>query len=336
MDEMLTASVEAVLADGCTPAFVRRVEQARERGTGRELWRKLDELGFLDALVAEAHGGAGLSLVDAAGVLVAFGRHALPLPAAQTIVARPLAAAAGIEAPRGPIAIALADSAQAGSAFVPYGQVADALLVQTRDGTRLIGADETTLDAHGDGLDAVARFAPNAGHALDLPAGHVAALGALATAATMAGAMQRVLEMTLVHVNDRQQFGRPIGKFQAVQQQLSVMAEHVAATHMAVQIGCAAHGGREQTLGSAIAKARASRAAPLVAGTAHGLAGAMGITAEYDLQLYTRRLHAQRLHYGSESSWDEVVGAHAIENWNSAAAGIIDLFGTLDEAARVA
>jgi acyl-CoA dehydrogenase len=140
----------------------------------------------------------------------------------------------------------------------------------------------------------------------------------------MVGAMTRVLEMTIGYVNDRQQFGRSIGKFQVVQHNLSVMAEHVAAAQIAVQSGCAS----ESPLRCAIAKARASRAAPLVANTAHALTGAMGITAEYDLQLYTRALHSQRLQFGSESYWDEIVGTYALEHWSSAVPSIVDLTGS--------
>ncbi|MEM5426461.1 hypothetical protein [Paraburkholderia ferrariae] len=58
----------------------------------------------------------------------------------------------------------------------------------------------------------------------------------------------------------------------------------------------------------------------------------MGITAEFDLQLYTRRLHAQRLQYGSESFWDDVVGTHAIDHWNNVAAGVIGIYDALDDA----
>ncbi|TDG23416.1 hypothetical protein EYW47_14315 [Paraburkholderia silviterrae] len=111
------------------------------------------------------------------------------------------------------------------------------------------------------------------------------------------------------------------------------MAEHVAATRVAAQLGCAGHRTSEQRIAAAIAKARASRAAPLVANGAHALVGAMGITAEFDLQLYTRRLHAQRLQYGSEAYWDEVVGTHAIEQWSNVAAGVVSIFDGLEQRA---
>ena len=127
-------------------------------------------------------------------------------------------------------------------------------------------------------------------------------------AAQMAGAMQRVLEMTLQFANDRQQFGRPLGKFQAIQHQLAVMAEQVLAARMAAQIGCDSPGNRPHRMNAAIAKARASEAAVEVAALAHSIHGAMGFTADHDLQLFTRRLHAWRLQAGSESYWHEVLG----------------------------
>ncbi|MBN3811582.1 acyl-CoA/acyl-ACP dehydrogenase, partial [Paraburkholderia sp. Ac-20347] len=104
----------------------------------------------------------------------------------------------------------------------------------------------------------------------------------------------------------------------------------------AAQQGCAAHRSGEQRLASAIAKARASRAAPLVANGAHGLAGALGIVPEFDLQLFTRRLHAQRLQFGSESFWDEIVCTHAQGRSHGLADDASGIFDALDEAATAA
>jgi acyl-CoA dehydrogenase len=332
MDDMLTTSAHTVLADFCTPQFVRGVEAAHDRRAGRELWRQLEALGFLDALVPAAQGGADLPLAAAAGVLFAFGQHALPLPAAHTIIARHLLAAASVEAPRGPIALAIADATDR-TAFVPYGQVADAVVVETSAGTYLVSLETACVEKHGDGLDASVSFDPRTARAL--PARGIAELGALVTAATMAGAMQRVLDMTTGYLNERQHTGVSAGTLQSVQRQLSVMAEQVASTRMAAQLGCAAHRSCQQRLASAVAKARASRAAPLVANGAHGLVGAMGMAAEFDLQLYTRRLHAQRLQYGSESFWDEIVGTHALDCGGGMADSAVGLLDALDEAATL-
>jgi acyl-CoA dehydrogenase len=133
-------------------------------------------------------------------------------------------------------------------------------------------------------------------------------------AAQMAGAMQRVLDMTLQYANQRVQFGRPIGKFQAIQHQLAVMAEQTLAARMAAQIGCASSGLLPDRLRAAIAKARTSEAAVEVAALSHSIHGAIGFTHEFDLQIYTRRLHHWRLGAGSESHWHDVLGTALIDD----------------------
>ena len=128
----------------------------------------------------------------------------------------------------------------------------------------------------------------------------------------MAGALKAVFDRTLQYANERQQFGRPIGKFQAIQHQLAVMSEHVFAARMAAQLGCSAgHDGMgvvPDRLRVATAKARCSEAALVVSELAHAIHGAIGFTEEYDLQLFTRRLHAWRQTAGSEAYWYGVAG----------------------------
>lgn len=138
-------------------------------------------------------------------------------------------------------------------------------------------------------------------------------LGAVVTAAQIVGALERVLDLTLAFANQRVQFGRPIAKFQAIQHQLAVMAEQVAAARMAAQLGCECVGLQPDRLRAAVAKSRCSVAAALVAPMAHAIHGAIGITAELDLQLFTRRLHVWRLEYGSETAWHRVLGQAVLD-----------------------
>src|ERR1700756_4493998 len=334
MDDLLTTSIGPVLADRCAPSQVREILRAESPDVKSALWQALDEVGLLDALVPESAGGSGIALADALGVLIAFGRHAMPLPAAHTMLARRLLVDASVEFSRGPIGLAVLDGSASDSAFVPYGHACHSILVGKSDGLWLVDVDDARVDRRAEwgGHDATVAFPAGAGkrvrtaHADDEPPmGVLLELGALVTAAAMVGAMARVLDMTITFVNDRQQFGRSIGKFQVVQHNLSVMAEHTSAAQIAVQSACASDSFSKARLSRWIAKARASRAAPLVANTAHALTGAMGITAEYDLQLYTRALHSQRLQLGSESYWDEIVGSHALEHWDSAVPEIIDM-----------
>ena len=140
---------------------------------------------------------------------------------------------------------------------------------------------------------------------------------AVLQAAQIAGAAQRLLEMSVAHANDRVQFGKPIGRQQAVQQQLAVMAQEAVAARMAVDLACSREGW-PGAMHAAAAKATAARVAASIASTAHAVHGAIGISAEFDLQLYTRRLHNWRTGGGSESLWARELGARVLESHASA------------------
>jgi acyl-CoA dehydrogenase len=153
-------------------------------------------------------------------------------------------------------------------------------------------------------------------------------------AAQMAGALQHVLAMTLQYANERQQFGRSLGKFQAIQHQLALMAEQTLAAHMAAQIGCAAATTPTPTststptylpsrLQAGIAKARASEAAVVVTDLAHSIQGAIGFTEAFDLQLFTRRLHSWRQAAGAESYWHGEIGQALVHQHAGQALGLL-------------
>lgn len=130
---------------------------------------------------------------------------------------------------------------------------------------------------------------------------------AVLLAAAMAGAADRVLAMTVEYANQRAQFGKPIGRQQAVQQQVAVMAEQVVAMRLAVELAASGDGWPSATR-AATAKAVASHYAPSVANAAHAVHGAIGISAEHDLQLFTSRLHAWRIESGGETLWSRDIG----------------------------
>ncbi len=277
-----------LIEDVCTPAAIRVVEGG---GDANAMWDAFVESGFLDALVAEESGGAGLSLADAAPLLELLGRHAVPLPVGDTMIARALLARAGVEAPSGSIAIAT------GAGVIPFAGVAGHILSGTPDAPILTEANpQPTGVFH----DTGAYVAAVDGSALRPVA---AALRAL----LISGAAGRVLEMTVAYANERSQFGKPIGKQQVIQQQLAIVAEQAVAARIAAAIG-ARSGLPPRLLDAAIAKHGASLAAMQIAPIAHAVHGAIGVSEEYDLQLLTRSLHAWRLADGSEAYWAGVIG----------------------------
>ncbi|WP_053119735.1 acyl-CoA dehydrogenase family protein [Pseudomonas sp. P1.31] len=309
---MFTEAIEKILSDLCTPARVRAVE----RGEGAQaLWQALEEGGFLELLTPEIADGAGLSLESLAPIFLAFGRHALPVPAAQSIAARALMRDCPQAPPAGMLTLSGSARRQAdGELCVPhlaYGSRADFALVNL-DGELLL-LDCTQARRESDGVHGslcATLYWPDetVGPALGDNGAEIRMFNAAIHAASIAGAMERVLDMTLEYCNDRVQFGKAIGKFQAVQHQLSVMAEHVAAARIAAQLAFAGDHPVPELMTTAIAKARTSMAVPSVAATAHALFGAIGITEELDLQLFTRRLHEWRISEGAETYWNGLVG----------------------------
>jgi alkylation response protein AidB-like acyl-CoA dehydrogenase len=117
--------------------------------------------------------------------------------------------------------------------------------------------------------------------------------------------------MTVDYAGQRSQFGKPIGRQQAVQQQLAVMAEQAVMARMAARIGCAG-GFPPDPAAAATAKLVSSMAANEVGSIAHAVFGAIGLSAELDLHLYTRRLIEWRLADGSEGYWARMLGGERI------------------------
>jgi acyl-CoA dehydrogenase len=298
-----------LLEDICAPACVREVETTRSIDT---MWSALQQSGFLDALTSEEAGGAGLSLAQVGPLLQAVGYYAVPAPVAETMLARSLLRAAAIEPPEAPIVLA---SLAAGRAVaVPLALVSEHVLVDT--GTSLILASLGDAKASSTGVKGclaahLAWEAEPTGPSLRRPERGLRPIAATLRAAAIAGAADRLLQMTVSYANQRLQFGKPIGKQQAIQHQLAVMAEQTVLARIAAQIGMAS-GLPPSLAAAATAKQLTSSAAPQITNIAHAVHGAIGISEEYDLQLFSRRLHEWRLADGSESYWAAVLGRQRV------------------------
>jgi acyl-CoA dehydrogenase len=156
-------------------------------------------------------------------------------------------------------------------------------------------------------------------HAVDLPipetilessgAKDVAMFPAMLLAAKMAGALAAALDLSVAYTRERQQFGKPLASFQAIQQQLAVFAEEAAAADMAAAAAFRAASRGDAAFEIACAKLRANQAARVSTGIAHQVHGAMGFTAEYRLQHLTRRLWAWSSEHGNERHWADWIGA---------------------------
>jgi alkylation response protein AidB-like acyl-CoA dehydrogenase len=312
---MFAEAIDDILKDQCTPAVVRAIQAGESPAA---LWDAIASAGFLELLSAEADGGAGLSLAELFPVLRSFGHYAVPVPVAQTIVARALVGSQ-LMLPAGMVTLAQTFQREASGAIscalTPYGMLADYVL--TRDGDDLLLLPCASAKRVGTGvqncLTATLTWPDDSRATRVLQGGAMLpAFAAALHAALLSGAMNRVFEMTLQYCNDRVQFGKSLGKFQAVQHQLSVMAEHTAAASIAAEAAFQGTDNAPSLLSAAMAKSRTSEASVLVASIAHALHGAIGVTEEYDLQLLTRCLHEWRTAHGSEAYWNTVIGQQVL------------------------
>ena len=317
MENLLVDALDALLADFCTPEAVRQAEQT---GDVSVLWEQLRDSGFADALLSEERDGAGLTLQQSYPLLELCGTYAVPVPLAETMVARAALEHAGLDIPDGMVAMAMVDqSADNGDVLayrVPYGRVAQWVLLDLQGDVRLLSADLAhKTESEMFPLDTDLQWTQAAWEqALRVSdSGPVRVLQACVVAAHLAGSLQSVFQKTLTYANEREQFGRPIGKFQVIQHQLSVLAEEVFSARMAATIGCCGTGWKPDAQRVAVAKARTSEAALSAAQISHSVHGAIGFTEEYDLQLYTRRLHHGRQTAGTESYWHDKAGALLLE-----------------------
>jgi acyl-CoA dehydrogenase len=300
------------------------------------IWQAVGQAGLPLALVPEAQGGAGLPPADALRLIRRAGYHTLPVPLPETMLAAALWAEAAGAAREGALSLApvgVEDSIgieRRADRFVLHGsarrvpwatQVAH-ILVWARDASgagylallpraaapmqpfrNLANEPRDTLLLDGVAVPQEAvRPAPPA------CAEGFLVFGALIRALQMVGAMERCLDYALAYAMERQQFGRPIGKFQAVQHMLADAVGQYAAAAAAAELAAAAYGNADLAFAAAVAKARVGEAVGKVAEVCHQVHGAIGFTQEHPLHFATRRLWSWRDEFGHETYWQERVG----------------------------
>lgn len=323
MDSLLADAFEQLLSGHCSPHRVRAIEAGESADA---LWQELLNSGFVDAMVSAEDGGAGLGMTEVAPLVFSCGRHALPLPLAHTVVARALLVHAGITVPEGAITIASQVSWESNARMIvaanlPYGRTADWAVLKIAGEDWLVPLGEATRTPSGGHASLMADATWSTLPSQSIPLSEKGtlidcdwqAVGGALMAAQLAGAMERLTDMTIAYANDRAQFGKPISKLQVIQQQISVMAEQTFSARTAALIGLSSTDAMIDPIRAAIAKARTSEAVVIVAAVSHSVHGAIGVTEEYDLQLYTRRIHEWRMQYGSESYWNLRLGQSVLE-----------------------
>lgn len=277
----------------------------------------LAEAGFEQLLVPESAGGFGGDWEDAFAVLRLAGAHALPGALPDLIAGSWVARQAGLESERAVIALH-ADGGFDGARFtghitVPWAHDATHVIVEEGNGVAMLAiADacaETSANPAGETRD---RLSFSGAPALR-GAGRAMLWGAWARTAQIAGALDAALALSISYANERTQFGKPIGKLQAVQQSLAEFAEEAAGVNCAGRAAARAADCGDAFVEIAAAKLCASQAAAVGARVAHQVHGAIGFTREHKLHRYTSRLTSWRSEYGGERYWGVRLGAWAAQ-----------------------
>jgi acyl-CoA dehydrogenase len=320
--DLLRATATRLYQDLCEPEALR----AAEAGTWpAAMWRAVEDTGLPKALVPESAGGSNVSFPDAMVIVRAAGYFALPLPLPETMLAGWLLSRAGLMVPDGPMTVAYGDEITLtlnergcyprGQALrVPWARDHTTIVVMDNGGRVTIAPRDACTIEPGENVAREPRDLVTPGGRTDLSGDarldrlQLRAVGAALRAQQIAGALERVLDMTTQYAMDRTQFGRPIGKFQAVQQNLAVLAGQTAAAGAAADMAAEAVDEIIRLLPIAAAKARCSEAAGIGAAIAHQVHGAIGFTHEHSLHFLTKRLWSWRDEFGNEAEWNQMTG----------------------------
>jgi alkylation response protein AidB-like acyl-CoA dehydrogenase len=331
-----------VLTKHCNSARIRLVS---ESGTGfdADFWKLATDLGWTALPLPEDAGGLGGTIAMLAVVAEELGRALQPGPLVQTLaVAYVLgrhAPADGVNdllgaigagtvvatwaalGPDSPEPLAIRNGMLHGAAeFVPDPAAATHLVVPVRDAdstrlgvVELAGATVEPVPT----IDLTRRYARVRLDGVPAPAvqlpgeagGLLFNLGVVLQCAENTGIARRLLEMTVTYAGQREQFGRPIGSFQALKHRMADMLVAAEGCRVATREAAdALDGGTGRGVESvSIAKSWVGRAASFVATHALQIHGGIGFSWEHDLHLFLRRAKANELLLGSPGWHDELL-----------------------------
>jgi acyl-CoA dehydrogenase len=296
--QILIDSAERIFSDHCNKPLLDLAETGEFPSA---LWQVLKDNGFAELATVEA----GFELADVFAVLKVAGRHAAPLPLAEILLANRWLGKADALASVG---IAEGDAVVG----VPWGRNAEVVIgIDPAGGDCVVvsapNADQLSANMAGEPRDRIVAKTNDGSESLTVDEPCFELL-ALARAVQSAGSLERILELALQYANEREQFGRPIARFQAIQHNLAIMAAEVAAAVRSADAAVDAIGSDRFAAEVAAAKARVGEASGICAEIAHQVHGAMGFTHEHQLHHFTRRAWAWRDELGNDTYWRRRLG----------------------------
>ncbi|HAH10103.1 MAG TPA: hypothetical protein DCL54_18305 [Alphaproteobacteria bacterium] len=305
---MVSSDFVTLTSESCERAFAPLAERScwaapADPAVFARVWATVEATGFLDILTMDDSPWAERVAATFA-ILRQAGRCLLSAPLGETMAARMLARSAGLAISDGPAALAIGD----GERFtrVPYGRFAKALICGIAPENWRLSVDGMSVtqgaNLASEPRDDLMTSAKPERDWIPRLAEDPMLWGLAMRAAQIAGALEGMLALTVDYARTRKQFGRPIGQFQAVQQNLSVFAGQTAAASTAAAYAFSAAGTAQFRPAALAAAVRCGEAAGISTAIAHQTLGAIGITHEHDLRFYTARLHSWRTEYQASAA----------------------------------
>jgi acyl-CoA dehydrogenase len=334
--KLIVDTATRLFEDKCKPETLRQAARGEWSG---DLWQQVEETGLPLASIPESAGGVGGSLSDALAVLRIAGQYAAPLPLAESYLAGWLLSGCGLPVSGEPLTVAFSEKGAirinpqndqwyiSGTVpQVPYARNTSKIVVLGQNEGKeqlylaIVPAEQIQLEQNqnlaNEPRDTLTfnNLAVSQAYPLEYDLNWVKSRATLARSALIVGALEAIMKRTVNHAAEREQFGRTLNQFQAIQQQLALMAVEVTSARISLE--AAAHdienneNAGEGLVSIALARVRVVEAANQVVPMAHQIHGAMGYTYEYPLHYLTKRVWAWREEYGSETEWAKWLGQY--------------------------
>lgn len=342
MHELIIDSTTKIFKDKCTKELV---DQAEEGIWAEDLWDSLVASGITSIGVPESIGGSGGDYVDAFHILRLAGEFAVPLPLFETLIVNWLLAEQDISALESPLTFGL----DVNSKFklqmdndglivngkienVPWARNAKKVLVlgelDNQSVLVLLPLNQASfiyknINLAGEPRDTVVY---NFTRIKDIETYEIEEkelmekgmqLGGLSKAAMMCGALDKILDLSVQYVKEREQFGRPLHRLQAIQQHIAVLAGETIASLTVTNKAIDKYDKGLNYTEIENAKLKVNESAGIVTEISHQLHGAIGTTHEHQLHQFTRRLWAWRDEFGNEKYWEARLAKKVMDSTQS-------------------
>ncbi|MED3765004.1 acyl-CoA dehydrogenase family protein [Ureibacillus sp. FSL K6-8385] len=314
MKEMILDVAERMLEDHVTKDVVDVLEKGE---WAKDVWKLFEDNGMISVAVPEEKGGAGGDLEDLLNLVRLTGKYAAPIPFAETTFANFLLETGNLETVDQVATYSLQEglSLQNGQISgtldnVPWARHAKHLVALVQKQIALIDLADATIqpgsNMAGEPRDTVILNNAKVQSSSLLTDEQIFHLKSIETAfkiALMTGAIEKINQLSVQYSKEREQFGRPIHRFQLVQYQIAQLAGETAIALAAFNNVCAAVQSDKVLHEIAFARIRFEDAITTVTAVSHQLHAAIGTTHEHALHQYTRRLWSWRDEGTSADYW---------------------------------